>query len=222
MQRVDGTFTVPVLPEPARLPAGLALPPEPAGPAGAQPGQRPGGALHLPGARGRHERPAADLRPRPARRRRGGAAAGAARRRPGNFVACATDWSGMSAEDLPNVFALSEDLSRFPTLADRNQQGFLNFLFLGRLMVHPQGLAVAARVRRQDRHAAPLLRGREPGRHPRRGAHRGGARLRALGADRPGDELQPAAHARDASSRRSRRSSTRATGAGWSAPCSPR
>ncbi len=59
----------------------------------------------------------------------------------GNFVACATDWSGMSAEDLPNVFALSEDLSRFRTLADRNQQGFLNFLFLGRLMVHPQGLA---------------------------------------------------------------------------------
>ena len=57
----------------------------------------------------------------------------------GNFVACATDWSGMSAEDVPNVLDLSEDLSRFPTLADRNQQGFLNFMFLGRLLVHPQG-----------------------------------------------------------------------------------
>src|SRR5918999_710912 len=57
-----------------------------------------------------------------------------------NFVACATDWSGMSQEDLPEAFAISEDLSRFPRLADRNQQGFLNFLFLGRLMVHAQGL----------------------------------------------------------------------------------
>jgi hypothetical protein len=56
-----------------------------------------------------------------------------------SFVACATDWSGMSAEDLPNVANLSKDLSRFPTLADRNQQGFLNFMFLGRLLVHPQG-----------------------------------------------------------------------------------
>ena len=56
-----------------------------------------------------------------------------------SFVACATDWSGMSAEDLPNVADLSKDLSRFPTLADRNQQGFLNFMFLGRLLVHPQG-----------------------------------------------------------------------------------
>ena len=57
----------------------------------------------------------------------------------GNFVACATDWSGMSAEDIPNVLDLSGDLSRFPTLTDRNQQGFLNFMFLGRLLVHPQG-----------------------------------------------------------------------------------
>jgi hypothetical protein len=56
-----------------------------------------------------------------------------------NFVACATDWSGMAAEDIPNVLELSRDLSKFPTLADRNQQGFLNFMFLGRLMVHAQG-----------------------------------------------------------------------------------
>jgi hypothetical protein len=57
-----------------------------------------------------------------------------------NIVACATDWSGMSTSDVPNVLDLSGDLSRFPTLADRNQQGFLNFMFLGRLMIHPQGL----------------------------------------------------------------------------------
>ena len=57
----------------------------------------------------------------------------------GNFVACATDFSGMSSEDIPNALSISEDLSRFPTLADRNQQGILNFLFLGRLLVHADG-----------------------------------------------------------------------------------
>jgi hypothetical protein len=60
-----------------------------------------------------------------------------------NFVACATEWSGMAREDVPNALAISEDLSRFPTLADRNQQGFLNFLFLGRLLIHPQGLSAS-------------------------------------------------------------------------------
>jgi hypothetical protein len=58
-----------------------------------------------------------------------------------SFVACATDWAGMSSEDVPNALDLSADLSRFPTLVDRTQQGFLNFLFLGRLMIHPQGFA---------------------------------------------------------------------------------
>ena len=32
-------------------------------------------------------------------------------------------------------------MSNFPSLADRSQQGFLNFLFLGRVLVHPDGLA---------------------------------------------------------------------------------
>ena len=34
-----------------------------------------------------------------------------------------------------------KDLSRFPTMADRLQQGLLNFMFLGRAMLHPQGLS---------------------------------------------------------------------------------
>ena len=58
-----------------------------------------------------------------------------------NAVICGTDFSGMSSEDLPNAFGITRDLSRLPTLADRLQQGILNFLFLGRLMVHPQGLS---------------------------------------------------------------------------------
>jgi hypothetical protein len=57
------------------------------------------------------------------------------------FVFCATDWAGMSIYDIPNVLTLLQDLSRFPTLAERAQQGFVNQLYLGRWMVHPDGLA---------------------------------------------------------------------------------
>ncbi len=56
-----------------------------------------------------------------------------------NYVYCATDWKGMAAEDIPNVGTILTDLSRFPTLTDRLQQGLLNFLYLGRLMIHPDG-----------------------------------------------------------------------------------
>ena len=38
------------------------------------------------------------------------------------------------------------DLSNFPTLPDRAQQGFLNFMYLGRLMIHPHGLHAQRRV----------------------------------------------------------------------------
>jgi hypothetical protein len=58
-----------------------------------------------------------------------------------NAVICGTDFSGMSSEDVPNALAISADLSRFPTMADRLQQGLLNFMFLGRAMLHPQGLS---------------------------------------------------------------------------------
>ncbi|GAC1321015.1 MAG: hypothetical protein NVSMB25_14200 [Thermoleophilaceae bacterium] len=54
---------------------------------------------------------------------------------------CATDWIGMANEDLPNVAVILNDLSQFPTLADRVQQGMVNFLYLGRLMIHPSGFS---------------------------------------------------------------------------------
>ena len=54
-------------------------------------------------------------------------------------VICATDWIGMATEDLPNAVSILADLSRFNSLADRVQQGMLNFLFLGRAMIHPDG-----------------------------------------------------------------------------------
>jgi hypothetical protein len=39
------------------------------------------------------------------------------------------------------VVYILNDISRFPTLADRLHQGILNTLFLGRLMIHPDGLS---------------------------------------------------------------------------------
>jgi hypothetical protein len=52
---------------------------------------------------------------------------------------CATDWFGWASSDIPNAVAALSDLSRFPWLADRGQQGELDFLYLARLMVHPRG-----------------------------------------------------------------------------------
>lgn len=56
------------------------------------------------------------------------------------FAPCAVDWWGMSFSDVPNVALILSDISFFPSLADRSQQGFLNFLYLGRALVHPDGL----------------------------------------------------------------------------------
>jgi hypothetical protein len=56
-----------------------------------------------------------------------------------NYAFCATDWWGMATEDLPNIGTILADMSNFATLPDRAQQGFLNFLFIGRAMIHPDG-----------------------------------------------------------------------------------
>jgi hypothetical protein len=58
-----------------------------------------------------------------------------------NVAYCATDFIGMADEDTSNAISILLDLSKFPSLADRLQQGLLNNLFLGRLMRHPQGFA---------------------------------------------------------------------------------
>jgi hypothetical protein len=56
-----------------------------------------------------------------------------------NFVFCATKWIGLSEEDIGNAVSVLGDLSRFPTIADRLQQGILDTLFLGRLMTDAGG-----------------------------------------------------------------------------------
>jgi len=57
-----------------------------------------------------------------------------------NVVFCATKWAGMSEDDIGNAAATLGEFSSFPTMADRLQQGVLNQIFLGRLMIHDDGL----------------------------------------------------------------------------------
>ncbi len=56
-----------------------------------------------------------------------------------DFVFCATDQIGFANQDIANTIGILQDLGRFPQLADRTQQGLLNELLLGRLMVSPDG-----------------------------------------------------------------------------------
>ncbi len=55
--------------------------------------------------------------------------------------ACATDWIGMSRDDLGTVAGILADLSRFATLPDRLLQAHLNMLFLGRALNDERSLA---------------------------------------------------------------------------------
>jgi hypothetical protein len=56
-----------------------------------------------------------------------------------NTTWCATNWAGFSEDDLPNVITALGDLSNFPKMTDRMVQGFVNMIYLGRAMVHPDG-----------------------------------------------------------------------------------
>jgi hypothetical protein len=56
-----------------------------------------------------------------------------------DIVQCATDEIGMSESDLPAVIPALENVSGFPTIPDRLQQGLLDELFLGRAMISPTG-----------------------------------------------------------------------------------
>ncbi len=52
----------------------------------------------------------------------------------GNIVYCATNWYGLTEEDIGNAIAALQDLSKFASVGDRLQQGMLAFLVLGRLL----------------------------------------------------------------------------------------
>ena len=58
-----------------------------------------------------------------------------------NMVFCATDWWGLAEQDTTYDITALQDLNNFPNVVDRLQQGVLNTLFLGRLMLNPKGFA---------------------------------------------------------------------------------
>lgn len=72
-----------------------------------------------------------------------------------NTAMCATPWIGMAREDIPNVIVALADFSQFPSVPDRSQQGFLDFLYLGRAMIHARGLTAHSAFRTAE--GRPLL-----------------------------------------------------------------
>ncbi len=57
------------------------------------------------------------------------------------YAACGVDWIGMATEDITNVALALHDMSWFASIPDRSQQGFLNFMYVGRALIHPDGFA---------------------------------------------------------------------------------
>ncbi len=55
------------------------------------------------------------------------------------LMACATDEIGMAQEDIPNAAGALVDLSNFPSIPDRLQQGLIDFLYLGRDLINRGG-----------------------------------------------------------------------------------
>ncbi|HTU95033.1 MAG TPA: hypothetical protein VMF14_04270, partial [Solirubrobacteraceae bacterium] len=64
-----------------------------------------------------------------------------------NFVICSTPFWGLAQDDTINDAAALGNLNLFPAVVDRLQQGALNMLYLGRLMLNPGGLAENAAFR---------------------------------------------------------------------------
>ena len=64
-----------------------------------------------------------------------------------NIAFCATKWAGFSEDDVGVAVARARRTGRtFPQVADRTQQGFLNVLFLARLLHTPDGLRLRSRL----------------------------------------------------------------------------
>jgi hypothetical protein len=56
-----------------------------------------------------------------------------------NTTWCATNWAGFSVDDIGTVLSVLGDVSNFPKMSDRMVQGFVNMIYLGRAMMHPDG-----------------------------------------------------------------------------------
>ncbi|MTV25096.1 hypothetical protein FTX61_06645 [Nitriliruptoraceae bacterium ZYF776] len=72
-----------------------------------------------------------------------------------NFTVCSVDWAGMSEFDQLVVAGILQEASGMPIMADRLQQAHLNFAYVGRALIHPEGLA--AQPAFQDGDGQPLI-----------------------------------------------------------------
>jgi hypothetical protein len=72
-----------------------------------------------------------------------------------DMAGCATNWVGLSENDLFAVGANLHDMSGFHAQVDHMLQGFVNFQFLGRLLNSPAGFATNAAF--QDGSGHPLF-----------------------------------------------------------------
>src|SRR6202035_4151769 len=74
-----------------------------------------------------------------------------------DIVQCATDEIGMSESDLPSVVQALQNLSSFPKITDRLQQGLLDELYLGRAMISPSGFTTDAAFHQDGTLATPSV-----------------------------------------------------------------
>lgn len=65
-------------------------------------------------------------------------------------VLCATDEIGLAESDVGSVEASLQNLSKFPTVPDRTQQGLLDELYLGRLLISPTGFTTSPAFHQED------------------------------------------------------------------------
>ena len=221
-----------LLPRQARLPARLAL--QLRAPVGPHPDADPGQhrstrrfICNIPRAAvdgaGREAGAAVALRPRPARRSRRGERRQRPGRCPPSTTSCSAPRRGSACPTRTSgtPWASSRTSRASRALTDRLQQGFVDFTVPRPADDPPERLQrerrLPGRGPQRDRHAPPLLRRQQPGRHLRRRAHRARARLHARGARRAGDELLDAAAPQHGLRRLLGRSSTRPTRPGRAA-----
>jgi hypothetical protein len=74
-----------------------------------------------------------------------------------DIVQCATDEIGMSETDVPSAVQALQNLSAFPKLTDRLQQGLLDELYLGRLMISPTGFATSGAFHQDGTQSTPSV-----------------------------------------------------------------
>ncbi|MEA2225684.1 MAG: hypothetical protein QOE67_966 [Solirubrobacteraceae bacterium] len=74
-----------------------------------------------------------------------------------DIVQCATDEIGMSETDIPSVVQALQNLSAFPKITDRLQQGLLDELYLGRAMISPGGFTTNAAFHQDGTLATPSV-----------------------------------------------------------------